>query len=331
MSEPAEIGGPWAYSAYGYTLLSEVKLHCLRAAEPDAKPDLHVSASWSKEVSQIEIPDDAVMRTDAVTADGRPYLSVWAKQEGIRISHHSDEGAVVFTLVGAPPRILVEIAPNTPAVDVEAYLIGRVLGSMMRFLKLTCLHGAFLEVDGAAIGFLGGKGAGKSTILATSAIAGHAVIADDIGVLQASGAGSWSIPPAYPFLRAWPQSIAELTISPRAVAGPVISFNQKRYVDLTVPPFSHVNRPMPLHALVVLGDRKGRTYDLQRLTGAAGLVPLSAHTYAPYVDAPASRHRDLLTLAQVVKQCQVFSLCLPNEVNALENQIEKVLSEIVST
>lgn len=331
MSRPAEIGGPWTYSAYGYNILSEVKLRCLRVAEPDAMPDLHISANWSTEVRSAKIPNDAILRTDALTTCGQPYLGVWVEQDCLRISHHNEAGAVGFTLFDAPPKIQIEIAPNTLAVDVEAYLIGPVLGSMMRFLKRTCLHGAFLEIDGAAIGFLGAKGAGKSTTLAAAAMAGYAVIADDIGVLQPSGGDTWSIPPAYPCLRVWPQSIADLALPERAVRGPVVSFSEKRYVDLTVPPFSQVDSPRPLRALVVLEPREGSTYDLRRLSGAAGLVPLSAHTYAPHVGAPASWHRDLLTLAQVATQCPVFSLSVPDDLHALENQIGKILSEIAST
>lgn len=331
MSELAEIGGPWAYSAYGYTLLSEVKLHRLSVAKPGAAPDLHISANWSTGAGRTKIPDDAIMRSDALTASGQPYLAVWVDQDRLRISHQSEGGGVDFTLCDGPPKILVEIAPNTPAVDVEAYLIGPVLGSMMRFLKRTCLHGAFLEVDGVAIGFVGAKGAGKSTTLAAVAMAGYTVIADDIGVLQPSGVSAWSIPPAYPCLRAWPQTIEDLGVPARAVGGPVVSFGEKRYVDLTVPPFSQVDSPRPLRALVVLQEREGNTYDLRRLTGAASLVPLSAHTYAPHVGAPASRQRDLLTLAQVATHCQVFSLRLPDDVRALENQIGKILNEIAST
>ena len=96
--------------------------------------------------------------------------------------------------------------------DVATYLLGPVLGLLLRFRGVICLHASAVVLDDCAVAFVGSEGAGKSTTAAALARRNHAVISDDI-VALAENEDRFLVLPAYPYLSLWSES-AEMLFGP---------------------------------------------------------------------------------------------------------------------
>src|SRR5436853_233172 len=71
------------------------------------------------------------------------------------------------------------------------------------------LHASSVAIDGKAAAFAGPSGRGKSTLVAALASAGHPLIADDMSVIDTSGAAP-VVQPGFPRVKLWPDSASAL-------------------------------------------------------------------------------------------------------------------------
>ena len=108
----------------------------------------------------------------------------WVRAEGalLRLASGGEveidraRGRALFTLPSLP----------TAAELVHPYL-APVAAVAARWLGRESFHAGAVSVDGEAWGVLGDKGAGKSSLLAALALAGHRLVADDVLVLDGQG------------------------------------------------------------------------------------------------------------------------------------------------
>jgi hypothetical protein len=96
-----------------------------------------------------------------------------------------DTAAARLVLEREPVRLTV-LSPNgLPDADLVHPCLWPPAAVFARWRGLETLHGgAFVDDRGAAWAVLGDRGAGKSSLLATLALAGHVVLADDLLVLD---------------------------------------------------------------------------------------------------------------------------------------------------
>src|SRR5207237_909069 len=71
--------------------------------------------------------------------------------------------------------------------DVTSYLVGPVLGLVLRLRGVTCLHASAVCIDGRAVVFAGCVGSGKSTLAAAFAAWGDPVLSDDLVAVRVQG------------------------------------------------------------------------------------------------------------------------------------------------
>ncbi len=142
--------------------------------------------------------------------------------------------------------------------EVTALLLGPVLGFAMRLRGILCLHACVLEVGSHAIAIVGETGAGKSTTAAALASRGHAILSDDIAVLD-DRSTHWLVQSGYPRLRLWPETLRALYGSEDGLTR-VFSFTEKRFIDLadncSDRSWRFHRHPLPLAAIYVLGERQ---------------------------------------------------------------------------
>ncbi len=101
--------------------------------------------------------------------------------------------------VAAPGLIEVEPLPGVDPALVCFPLLGPVMALMLQARGSFLLHGSALAgPDGKAFGFLGDKGAGKSTTAAAFLRAGHDLLTDDIIAIDGLERGAGRINPAFP-------------------------------------------------------------------------------------------------------------------------------------
>ena len=123
-------------------------------------------------------------------------------------------------------------APGVPQDTRDHFLADQVLPRILAHEGRLVLHGAAIRVGGRAIVILGDSGRGKSTLAASFAQAGFALLGDDAMVVSRRD-GQIHIQAVYPSLRLLPDSIDAL-YSEAPDAGSVAHYTPKRRIRMPV-------------------------------------------------------------------------------------------------
>ena len=292
------------YSVYGLTIASRAELPGLAAAAAGAVPDLHV---WVG-----EIPDWAPASTERLTVRYRTPPAERTVSDNLLV-YELPAGFALCYADGCRfhiARDVHDIWAQWPAhytiVDVEPYLLGPVLGFAMRLCGILCLHASAVVVDGRAVALLGPSHSGKSTTAASFGAAGFPVLSDDlVAVREIHGA-----PTAYPGtgrLRLWEGS--ERALFGRFGPLPRLAPSwDKATLQLDALGVEHPEAPLPLGAVVILGEREAGA-DAPRCSAIAvaeAFLSVVANTYANYLlDAPM-RAEEFAQVSRLVARCPVL-------------------------
>jgi HPr Serine kinase C-terminal domain len=200
--------------------------------------------------------------------------------------------------------------------DVAAILLGPVLGGLLRLRGGMSLHGCVVKIGSEAVALLGNAGVGKSTLAATLAQRGHAVLSDDVVALEERGRERWFAEPGYPRLRVEPETLARLG---RAVpdGGAVFSIARERYIELSTAagagPWRFQPEATRLAAIYVLdrGPGDGRP-KVEEVAGADRLFELLRHSRDTFFPLPVSlREAELRGLGRLAADVPIRRLrCL---------------------
>jgi hypothetical protein len=210
--------------------------------------------------------------------------------------------------------------------DVATYLLGPVLGLLLRLRGVPCLHASAVAFRKFAVAFVGAEGAGKSTTAAALASRGRAVISDDI-VALVEREGSFFVLPAYPYLSLWPESVKLLYGAQKEL--PSFSSNyDKRQLRLKENHLRFEETPMPLGAVYLLGQRvrDPSAPFVETLTAREVLVALVANSYATNLLDKKMRAREFELLGRLVKTVPVWRL-RPNEDGSQIGRLCDVIDE----
>ena len=186
--------------------------------------------------------------------------------------------------------------------DNATYLLGPVMGFVLLLRGLVCLHASALVVNGKAIALIGPAGAGKSTTAAAFAARGFSILAEDVVTLDDRVDGFF-VRPAYPCIRLWPASAANLFGSCSALP-PLTPNWDKRYLDLTQQSGRFETEPRPLAAIFLLAERRDdvRAPFVEPMERAEALLSLVANTYATKLMDKQMRAREFELLSRLLAQ-----------------------------
>lgn len=306
---------------YGLGLAVDAPVSGLaRRDAEDAKPDV--------EVRLTGLPEDLGERS----ADGeRPWPAGGGDDPRLallddgRLVRMAWPGGVEFVMTREGTRVWGR--GDEPA-HLAPYLLGPVLGFLLRLRGETCLHASAVVVEGRGVALAGSSGVGKSTVAAVLARGGHPVLADDVLVLDVDRAGRARAVPGYPRLLLWPDAVAFLDGSPDA--RPRVSARwEKRYVDLESEPFAFHAEPAPLGAVYLLEPEVDAPGVEVRAVPPAEAVPLlAANGYASaWLDAPM-RARDFDRLARIVECVAVRRLRFDDELIGPYDRARALLEDV---
>jgi hypothetical protein len=185
--------------------------------------------------------------------------------------------------------------------DTTTYLLGPVMGFVLLLRGLVCLHASAIVVEGAAMALVGPAGAGKSTTAAAFASRNFSVLAEDVVTLEDFG-DTFLVRPAYPCIRLWPASAANLYGS-RSALPPLTPNWDKCYLDLSGESGLFENERRPLAAIYLLDERSDdpQAPFVQPLDPAAGLISLIANTYGTKLLDKQMRSREFDVLSRVLQ------------------------------
>jgi hypothetical protein len=323
----------WSYYIYGLGLVADRPIPGLTRVSGLTAPDLKVSLEGSLPgFDRCQDPSLTLWHVSA-NRDGRgePVLQVWLHEgDGSFRLRYSD--GVEFGVDRQGTRIWASGPEGTLPEYQAVYLLGPVLGFVLRLRGIVCLHASAVMVDNRALAFLGAPGAGKSTLAAAFALSTHPVLADDVLPLR-QAAGYFLAGPGSPRLCLWPDAVTHLYGSAEALPLLIPENSMapdwdKRGLDLAGVSTQFFPKPAPLGAIYFLGERRAEAdCRVEAILPAEGLLTLVANSYRSELLHRDLRAQEFGTLAQLAALVPLRRLNPPADPARLPRLCEAILAD----
>jgi hypothetical protein len=290
------------YSVFGLSVRSTAPIPGLTSSltledQPDVELHLNSSADFPSE-------------TDATSTESLFYTSSYMGPSGtaaLQIFRNDERGLVhlvyfdgmQFWMDRSGTEIWASWPSTSSAEEAATYLLGPVLGLLLRFRGVTCLHASAVAIENSAIAFVGAEGAGKSTTAAAIARAGYAVVSDDVVALVERGGDFW-VSPAYPHVCLWPESVEMLYGSADALP-PFVPNWDKRRLSFENGGARFEDGALPLRAIYLLDEiRDEPGPHVEAVTAQTGFFSLVANSYATNMLDTEMRANEFRTLSSLL-------------------------------
>ncbi len=241
--------------------------------------------------------------------DGEPVLRVWRRRDGGLYRFLYCDGTEFF-VQGDGRRLWGRWSAASTLEDTAVYLLGPLLGFVLRLRGTVPLHASAVVVDSRVIALTGPPGAGKSTTAAAFAQRGFAVASDDITTLREADGGLW-VEPDCPYLRLWPDA-AQLLGGAAGELPPLTPNWDKRRLDVA-PPAPGPAVPRRLAAVYLLDGEAapGGGPVVEPLAGSEALMTLVASSYVNHLLDAEMRATELDLLARWLGRLPIRRLRRP--------------------
>ncbi len=289
----------------------------LRESSLDHAVAIHLNDSPDRDPAVPSGPEELSYDSPYKDEAGNPALRIW-KAAGSRYLRLAYFDGTQFWLDREGSEVWATWPENLGIEDTATYLLGPVLGLLLRLRGVTCLHASAVAFGDKAVAFVGSEGAGKSTTAAALARCGHAILSDDV-VALAERNGAFFVHPAYPYLCLWPESVESLYGSAEAL--PQFSANyEKRCLSLGKQELRFADRALPLSAIYILGDRRGDPAPLvEELTPQRAFLALVANTFATNTLDSNMRAKEFEILARLAPSVPIRVLCAHQDPSRLQD------------
>jgi hypothetical protein len=260
-------------------------------------------------------------RSAAPTGDAEDYFDIT-----------SDRAFLFWPEVGAflvrnGTEVIVEPQPDVEARLLRLPLLGPVLSAVISQRGCLGLHASAVMIGGQAVAFVGESGQGKSTLAATLYARGHAVLADDLVVVETNGTnghtGTPVVLPSYPQLKLFPEAVtASLGDNPDDL--PLLMTGLDKRARYAADGFSL--RPVPLTRIYVLEN--DTSMKIEPVPGREQILHLIRQSYGARIfkyrlkGPAASAH--FQKCAALAAKVQIWRLKRPHSLAALGEVAEMV-------
>jgi hypothetical protein len=263
---------------------------------------------WTARAGDDRDTDDLVVRT---WRDGA-YVEV-AYDDGTR-----------FVMDRRGTQVWAQWRNASSIEDMATYLLGPVLGLLLRLRGTLSLHASAVTFGDTAVAFTGQAGAGKSTTAAAFAQRGARVIADDIAALFVRDA-RWWVEAGPASVRLWPESATALFGDASTLPLLAPSWEKRQVTPGVLPAAFAGESPVALSAVVILGARgTGSAPTLAPLSQRDALVALVADTYASVLLDPAQRGVEFVALSRLVQDVPVYRATPADDIGRLDELCDAV-------
>lgn len=265
-----------------------------------------------------DLAPDVVVRCHPVAAPdvpGAPHTTLTRFEEGAVTV--VVRGVARFSVRGGA-TIDVDPEPGAKAEDVQLYLGGAMLGTILHQRGVFPLHASAVAIEGGAIAFAGPSGAGKSTLLATLVRRGATFVSDDICALTTEPGGRLVVWPGA--ARAKLDQPALEALSHDATILPSAGGTRGK-LQLPLGAGQTALRPLPLRAVYLLRD--GAALGLETLAGLDAVTALLDETYLlAYASALGLKRQCFELAAAVARSVQVIRCSRPLGMEHLDRVAE---------
>ncbi len=289
------------YFAYGLRICANLPIPGpiaqARVSHTDVRVWLGLMPSWMDDPTCVS--QQIWYVTTSRDEQDRPTLRVWEVDGGYFRLLYGDGTEFIVDKSGT--EIWARWPDDLTLEDTATYLLGPVLGFVLRLRGVTCMHASAIAVGDQAIVLLGAAGAGKSTTAAAFGELGYSVLSDDVTVLSDMG-DHFLVQPAYPRVRLWPESVNVLYGSSEALPRLTPTWD-KRYLDLTKEGYHFQRHPLPLAAIYILSNRidDPRAPFVEAVASRETLISLIANTYTNYLLDKIRRAQEFELLNRIIE------------------------------
>jgi hypothetical protein len=321
----------FTYTVFGLSLQANQQIPELTTAGRSAAgPVVGIHLNVSPLAAGIVSSDPEVLTYVSPHNDeaGIPLLKMW-KIDGGNFSRLAYSDGTQFWLDRAGTEVWATWPGSSTIEDTATYLLGPVLGRLLRLRGVTCLHASAVVFGEQAVAFVGSEGAGKSTTAAALALRGHAILSDDV-VALAERDESFFVHPAYPYLCLWPESVESIYGSADAL--PKFSADyDKRCLSLGKQELRFEERSLPLAAIYILGERRGHRAPLvEKIAPQEAFLSLVANTFATNILDTAMRAKEFETLGRLVPSVTIRRLWAHEDANRLPDLCQEICNDVRS-
>jgi len=311
------LSGVLLYRAAGLTLTADRPLPHLPFAVDHITPDVRIhtqsSPFWHLE------PAVAIHQSETYDADDRPIVTISASPSGYRFEY-ADETTIWVNRAGT--EVWCTWSARSSIEDAATYLVGPVLGFLLRLRGAFALHASGVAIDHAAVAFVGPHGAGKSTIAAALGRRGFPVLADDILRLTRDGS-HWAAEPFGGILRLWPES-EPLVLQSCDTLPRITPTWDKRALTVGDRGTRPAVAPVPLRGIVFL-DPRGSVSCVATLAPAEALIRLTVNSTAAHLLDPARRADEFVTIAELVRTVPAVAAVSRDDPRGFDDFVDDVL------
>jgi len=314
------------YKIYGLKIKSSRKIDLL-ADQP--KSDINLSVDWT---SMAEDTPELALQWEQVTTrqlQSKERISFFSAQtpEGqyFKICFTTQLGQLTAILDPTKENLWILHDRRIPHAHLNSFLVGSILGCVLRLKGILCFHGSVINIDGQAVILIGKKKSGKSTTAAAFSKLGFKVLSDDIAVISAIGE-EFFVEPGYAKVRLRPKSLQFFYPDNDYNFVSVYSHRDSKYSDLND---SFWDSPLPLGAIYVLGTTAG-TNDLPFVDSisAERIIHLHSNTFVSYIVTPDLQKQEFNALARVATKVPVQHLHFGHNVALVNLQCEAILDDL---
>jgi hypothetical protein len=324
-----------SYRAYGLSLAANREIPGLltqsAVGTATQRVDLQICFEWIplwlKNI--LSSPQTVRYVSPYLDGDGRPALIVWLLADGAFYRFHYAEG-IDYILSRDGARLWIGSSKTVAESDIFSYLLGPVMGFILRLRGVVCLHASAVAVNQRAVVFVGDIGAGKSTTVMAMGRLGYPIISDDIVPIY-QNAGVTYAQSGYPRVRLRQPSLPMLSdINPDLPPLPKVEGPGRLHFELTSGGYQFQSDPLPIGAIYLLADRNGHAPAprVEPVSPLDGIMSLVANTYATRFLDKSMRAHELRELSHLVNQVAIRKVYPNREPSSLAMLCKVILEDV---
>lgn len=306
---------PVHHRAAGLVVAADRRLPGFGPARRDHEADVHIhldsTPGWRA------APSVVAYAAEARGANGEPIVTVSRSRHGFHF-RYADRTRAWIAASGTD--VWCTWSETASLDDTCTYLCGPILSLVLRLRGALAFHASAVQIGGGAVAFVGGHGAGKSTLAAALGAAGAAIVTDD--VLHVRAGRRWLAEPFPSMVKLWPEG-ARMALGPDVELPAIAEGWDKRALHLggAIPA---AEAAVPLIAFACFTPRDVDA-SIAPLSPGTALVRLAANSAAGHLLDAAARAAEFRVLSSLVQSIPCFMVTPPQTASSYPAFVARVL------